>query len=795
MTWSLEWWPWAIGHGLDPLRTHLLWPPSGFSTVWMTTIPVPALVAAPITLTAGPLVAYNLLMLAAVITAAAAAYLLCYELTRRVGPSVLGGLAFGLSPYMLGHTLSQHLNLTFVFPLPLLVLLGVRYLRGTIRRRRFIFLFSVLLLALVGSSLELFVDLTFLIVVCAAIAYAVARSRRRRRELTGLGQQIGLAYACCLPVLIPIAIFGLSGVHGPLQNAPSNYAVDLLNVVLPTSTLLTGAFHSARAVSGRFVGNIGERDGYVGLPLLVVSLLGLRAEWRRGAWLAGLPVAVALLFSLGPELTLAGRPLLGLPFALARLPLLADVLPARLSVFAVLGLACLCALWLSRPGLRAVRLATAAVVAVSLLPNFWASRRLAHAWATSTSFAWSTPRAPTGFVDDRHGMQLVAPGSNVLVLPTRDRTDADYWQVKSGMRFALAIPETPFTPTQIAADPTVTRLADNMLPQLDGNRLGAARLRAFLLADHVRAVAVASGAGGRWIKIVREATSAKPMPLEGTLVFPVRSTLRPLIVDVELANASSAATSPMRRTRSYARASLHFDGRRAHLRVLLASANPGERSVTTLSSPTGDAEAPAVAVNAQGQAAVAFTEWRNHRLLLRVATNRGAGWRTTTLDDRALPIWSPRVAITPTGTVVAAWIDDGGAARSLEAAAQPNGRPWQTTVTLDNGQGLGAVALRAGEGELAVAAWHDSQASEARIRATIYKNQTWTQPTTLTDSLALLDTVSLARRNAIYARWRQWSSGTATFYQALRRGLSWGEAKIRFRRHDPRAAKVPDLAP
>src|SRR5690348_11505561 len=66
MTWSLEWWPWALQHGVNPLHTQLLWPPEGFSTLWMTTIPAPALLALPITLVAGPLLAYNLLMLAAV---------------------------------------------------------------------------------------------------------------------------------------------------------------------------------------------------------------------------------------------------------------------------------------------------------------------------------------------------------------------------------------------------------------------------------------------------------------------------------------------------------------------------------------------------------------------------------------------------------------------------------------------------------------------------------------------------------------------------------------------------------
>ena len=38
MTWSLAWWPWSIGHGVDPLKTPLLWAPGGFPTVWVTSI-------------------------------------------------------------------------------------------------------------------------------------------------------------------------------------------------------------------------------------------------------------------------------------------------------------------------------------------------------------------------------------------------------------------------------------------------------------------------------------------------------------------------------------------------------------------------------------------------------------------------------------------------------------------------------------------------------------------------------------------------------------------------------------
>ena len=117
MTWSLEWWPWAIWHGLNPLHTGLVWAPAGYPTPWMTSIPALALLAAPVTLVAGPLVSYNLLMLAAPPAAALACYRLCRELCHRFWPSLLGGFLFGFSPYVLGQAVAQHLNLVMVWPL------------------------------------------------------------------------------------------------------------------------------------------------------------------------------------------------------------------------------------------------------------------------------------------------------------------------------------------------------------------------------------------------------------------------------------------------------------------------------------------------------------------------------------------------------------------------------------------------------------------------------------------------------------------------------------------------------
>jgi hypothetical protein len=777
MTWSLAWWPWAVRHGVDPLHTHLLWPPAGFSTLWMTTIPVPALLALPVTLTAGPLVAYNLLMLLAVPLAAGAAYLLCQELTGRVAPSLVGGLLFGLSPYMLGHTLSQHLDLTFVFPVPLLALLVVRYVRGRTSSRCLVAGFAALLLLQLGSSFELFLDVTLFVALGFALAMLGSSAGRRRTLLRASGL-VALSYTACLPVLVPIALLALSAAHAPLRYAPADFAIDLLNVIVPTPTLLPGTVHSARALSQHFVSNVGEQDGYLGVPLLLVALAAVRAEWRRGAWLAGALLLVSLLLSLGPTLTVGGRAFMALPFALARLPLFGNALPARMSLFSTLAAACLCALWLSRVQRPWLRLGAGALVMLSLLPNFAPARRLPGAWSVSAAFGWSTPHTPRGFGESRTWTRVIRPGSTVLVVPTGDRTAASYWQAKTGMRFALAIPTTPFVPPRIAAAPVVLGLVNDDLRALAGPRLAAARLRAFMLADRIRVVVLTPRALSRWRRLVANATAARPITLEGKVVYRVAPSLKPIRARGNFVVASSSERAPAfaseRSARAVARVWLQFDGKRAHLRVLFRPGGVFKRAVT-LSSPTGDAELVAAAVRDRDSAAVIFTEWRNHKELLRIATRAHGNWRVDTLDERAQPIWSPRVAITPNGTILATWIDQADPSRIVRASALPADGGWQRPLTLENAAGLGTLALSADDSKIGICAWRDTIASETRVRVSTYNGTSWGPALTLASGLAKLNHVTLAGRDTTVVAW--WlgdpHGGHLDRFAARRRGTSW----------------------
>ena len=81
--WNLEWWPYALTHGVDPLVTNIIGAPAGFNLSWLTTVPAIALIGAPITAIFGPIVTFNLLTVAAPPVAAWAAFVLCRRLTGR----------------------------------------------------------------------------------------------------------------------------------------------------------------------------------------------------------------------------------------------------------------------------------------------------------------------------------------------------------------------------------------------------------------------------------------------------------------------------------------------------------------------------------------------------------------------------------------------------------------------------------------------------------------------------------------------------------------------------------------
>src|ERR1700693_2882896 len=144
--WFLNWWPWAMAHGINPFISHYVWYPHGVNMTWTGSMPTAALLLWPITWASNAAVSYNVLCLVAPTLSAWAGFLLIRYLTRNALASFIGGYLFGFSSYELGQMLGQPSN-SVNFVVPLLVLLVIMRVRGDLSRARFVAALAIALLA------------------------------------------------------------------------------------------------------------------------------------------------------------------------------------------------------------------------------------------------------------------------------------------------------------------------------------------------------------------------------------------------------------------------------------------------------------------------------------------------------------------------------------------------------------------------------------------------------------------------------------------------------------------------
>src|ERR1700736_6008566 len=187
--WFLNWWPWAIAHGLNPFISYYVWYPHGFNMTWATSVPAAALLMWPLTWLYGAVVSYNILSLLAPALSALTAFLLARYLTRNTPASFIGGYLFGFSAYELGEMLN-HLNLNMIFIVPLLVLLVVQRIKGDLSRPRFVAAFALAMFFQLGFSSELLATTCFFGAIIWAIFLAFATEEERRRLWTVAGEII-----------------------------------------------------------------------------------------------------------------------------------------------------------------------------------------------------------------------------------------------------------------------------------------------------------------------------------------------------------------------------------------------------------------------------------------------------------------------------------------------------------------------------------------------------------------------------------------------------------------------------
>ena len=452
--WFLNWWPWAIAHGHDPLHSAFVYAPAGYDLGWATPVPFAALLALPVTLVGGANLSFNLLTVLAPGLDGFCAFLLLRRCGAGRAGGLLGGLLFGFSPYEIGQ-LQGHLNLDLTAPVPLACLAVVARVQGRLRARGFVAALAAALLAEFGLSLEVFASsCTFGVV--AWLLFAVAARPPLREVLLVAGREglaaLVLVAAIASPYLANMAA-GAWRIPG-FVNPPWLYSANLLNLVVPTRMTWLGGTLLA-PVSAGYSGNASEQGGYLGLPLLVLLAL-LASERRHDRMVLALLALIVVLVvaSLGPSLHV-GRwdsrlPLLWWPAV--HLPLLKGAMPARFSLHVSLAVAVAVACWQSGAMTRRGRLwrlaaLVAAVLVVAPAPS---------------AVRWERMPLLPFFEPDRVRTAL-GPDPTVLLLPfladARGTTPAMLWQWQSGMAFRQTGGALSFVPDPDARRPVVWQLA------------------------------------------------------------------------------------------------------------------------------------------------------------------------------------------------------------------------------------------------------------------------------------------------------------------------------------------------
>ena len=277
---------------------------------------------------------------------------------------------------------------------------------------------------------------------------------------------------------------------------------DLLNFAVPTKLSLSSLGWAA-PIAKAFPGNNAERDAYLGLPLLVIVALFVRTRSRTasGRFLTA-TLLVAVVCSLGAELTIDGRRIISLPWALVGTwPLFDNVLPERLALYVSLVTAVMVALWTAARPPGPLRWLLPGLAILAILPN-------------PAAGAWKTRYTVPPFFTERVYRSCLAPGEIILPLPVSAGSESMLWQAVSGYRFRMAGGYiAPLPPASFVTSRAVRRLTEGS----SVTPADAGELAAYIRAKDVEAVVLDPHAAPLW-KAALDRISI-PHPLGGIVLY------------------------------------------------------------------------------------------------------------------------------------------------------------------------------------------------------------------------------------------------------------------------------------
>lgn len=443
---ALLWWPWAILHGHNPFIDHWLWAPVGQSLLWVTSVPSISLVMSPVTLSLGPIDAYNIAMILGPAMSAFAMYRLLGFITNRYSLQLFAAYMFGFSTYTLGQMLG-HLHLIWNFPIPLLIMVGIivhRTFEKQEKPRVALRIWAIALIVfLFGTSVELVTTFSFASAISMLIAWLVLKRTKNDGEhrkilistFRSTLRWLTSTYVISLIVLSPMILFMLlHRFYTGYPNNPTIFSSDLLNYVVPTGVTIGGRVFYG--ISNTFSGNWSEQGAYLGIPF--IALVVLSATWlREQIWarIMVITLAIVAIFSLGPVLHIAGHSLIPLPWAVVmHIPFIKDALPTRLTMYVSLLSSLIVAMGLdsllavSKHTTRKTVAILSSLSLLFLLPNV----------SLGQGERWTNVSSPPLFSSLTKLKAIIPHQSNVLVFPYGPYGNAALLQAESHFFFRLA---------------------------------------------------------------------------------------------------------------------------------------------------------------------------------------------------------------------------------------------------------------------------------------------------------------------------------------------------------------------
>jgi hypothetical protein len=422
--WALRWWPYAVAHGLNPLHSTLIGAPAGYDLAWVTSIPPLALLAFGVTELAGPVVTFNLLVVAAIPLSGWAAFVMCRRLTGRFWASLAGGAVYAFSAYEIDHISSGQLNLAFALLLPLMAYLMLLWRDRAIGSRTFVALLALTMTVQFYLFLETFVDMTAVLVLGLAAGYALA-GRPDRRLVARLGLRVGIAYAIALVLAVPYLRYALSHQPPAFSSRPGSASLKLASLVVPWESQTFGIGWLARAAAPLAGPDL---DGYVSIPLLAIAVALCVVAWRRRMTRFLIVIVVLLILgALGPALHIDNWSAIGeLPWGRVwSLPIARSAYPVRLMVFVFLALAVMTALFLAGPSKRWwARWLLGLIAAVAIVAN-------------TPPLALQDQSGFPAFITAGDYRQYLTPGETVVALSERGNVGL-LWQAQTNFSTRLA---------------------------------------------------------------------------------------------------------------------------------------------------------------------------------------------------------------------------------------------------------------------------------------------------------------------------------------------------------------------